>query len=124
MIPAMTRSGYPLDYSAGVTVASSTIGMVIPPSIPMLVYAVISSESFGALFLSTAVAGVLIGVLQTIVVYIQSEHRGYHPIYKDKISARQCWNVVKESIWAIAMPILIILSISFGICTATESAAT
>lgn len=123
MIPAMTRSGYPLDYSAGVTVASSTIGMVIPPSIPMLVYAVISSESVGALFLSTAVAGVLIGVLQTIVVYIQSEHRGYHPIYKDKISARQCWNVVKESIWAIAMPILIILSISFGICTATESAA-
>lgn len=123
MIPAMTKTGYPLDYSAGVTVASSTIGMIIPPSIPMLVYAVISSESVGALFLATAIPGVLIGILQTVVVYIQSEKKGYHPVYTDKLTAKECWKIFKESIWAICMPILIIVSISTGICTATESAA-
>lgn len=123
MIPAMTKSGYPLDYSAGVTVASSTIGMVIPPSIPMLVYAVISTESVGALFMSTAIPGLLIGVLQTIVVWFQSEKYGYHPVYHDKVTGRKIVRTVSQCIWAAIMPILIIGSISFGICTATESAA-
>lgn len=122
MIPAMTKVGYPLDYSSGVTVASSTIGMVIPPSIPMLVYAVIASESVGALFMSTAIPGLLIGILQTIVVWVQSEKRGYHPVYTDKMPKKKAWGIVKESIWAVIMPILIICSISFGVCTATEAA--
>ena len=123
MIPAMEKAGYPTDYSAGVTVASSTIGMVIPPSIPMLVYAVISSESVGALFMSTAIPGLLIGILQTVVVYFQSEKRGFHPVYTDKMTMRQVWDVFRNSILAIIMPVLIILSIATGICTATESAA-
>jgi tripartite ATP-independent transporter DctM subunit len=92
MIPAMTKSGYPLDYSAGVTVASSTIGMVIPPSIPMLVYAVIATESVGALFMSTAIPGLLVGLFQTIVVWFQSEKYGYHPVYTDKV---QFWPAIK-----------------------------
>lgn len=123
MIPAMTKSGYPLDYSAGVTVASSTIGMVIPPSIPMLVYAVIATESVGALFMSTAIPGLLVGIFQTIVVWFQSEKYGYHPVYTDKV---QFWPAIKvcvNSMWACLMPLFIIGSISFGICTATESAA-
>jgi len=123
MIPAMTKSGYPLDYSAGVTVASSTIGMVIPPSIPMLVYAVIATESVGALFMSTAIPGLLVGILQTIVVWIQSEKRRYHPTYTDKVTARQIFDTVTQCIWAIALPFIIIGTISFGVCTATESAA-
>lgn len=115
MIPAMEKAGYPTDYSAGVTVASSTIGMVIPPSIPMLVYAVISSESVGALFMSTAIPGLLIGILQTVVVYFQSEKRGFHPVYTDKMTMRQVWDVFRNSILAIIMPVLIILSIATGI---------
>ena len=123
MIPAMTKANYPLDYSAGVTVASSTIGMIIPPSIPMLVYAVIASESVGALFLATAIPGLLIGIFQTIVVWIQSEKRGYHPVYTEKVDKKAAWKTVRESSFAVIMPVLIILSISFGVCTATESAA-
>lgn len=123
MIPAMTKSGYPLDYSAGVTVASSTIGMVIPPSIPMLVYAVIATESVGALFMSTAIPGLLVGVLQTIVVWFQSEKRGYHPVYTDKVTMQKVWKTISQCIWAVALPFIIIGTISFGVCTATESAA-
>lgn len=123
MIPAMTKAGYPLDYSSGVTVASSTIGMVIPPSIPMLVYAVIASESVGSLFLSTAIPGLLIGILQTIVVWFQSEKHGYHPKYTDKVAKRAAVKTILHSLWAVAMPFFIICSVSFGICTATESAA-
>lgn len=123
MIPSMKKAGYPLDYSAGVTVASSTIGMVIPPSIPMLVYAVIASESVGALFVSTAIPGLLIGVLQTIVVYVQSEKHGYHPTYTEKMPVRKGLAICASSFPAIIMPVLIIFSIALGICTATESAA-
>lgn len=123
LIPAMEKAGYPTDYSAGVTVASSTMGMVIPPSIPMLVYAVISAESVGALFMATAIPGILIGILQTVIVWFQSEKLGYHPVYKDKMTLKKGWVICKECIWAILMPILILLSITLGICTATESAA-
>lgn len=123
LIPAMEKSGYPTDYSAGVTVASSTMGMVIPPSIPMLVYAVISAESVGALFMATAIPGLLIGLLQVIIVWIQSEKRGYHPVYTDKMTLKKAGTIIKESIWAMLMPVIILVSITTGICTATESAA-
>lgn len=123
LIPAMEKEGYPTDFSAGVTVASSTIGMVIPPSIPMLIYAVIANESVATLFLSTAVPGLMIGILQTIVVYFISKKKGYHPVYEKKLSGKEILHIFNQCILAAIMPILIIGSISFGICTATESAS-
>ncbi len=123
MIPAMKKEGYPTEFSAGVTVASSTIGMVVPPSIPMLVYAVIATESVGSLFLATAIPGILIGVLQVIVVYFLSKHYGYHSKNYVRKSLNESLSIILKSFPAAIMPILIILSISLGICTATESAA-
>ncbi len=64
LIPAMEKEGYPTKFASGVTVASSTMGMIIPPSVPMIVYAMVSGASIGKLFIAGLVPGVLIGLSQ------------------------------------------------------------
>ena len=73
--------------------------------------------------MSTAIPGLMVGLIQTVVVWLQSEKHGYHPVYIDKVAQKAAWKTVYTSMWAIIMPLFIIGSISFGICTATESAA-
>ena len=121
LIPAMEDLGYPPDASAGITVASSTMGMIIPPSTPMIVYSMISGASVGALFMAGAVPGILIGVTQLAMVYIISHKKGWHPkrtpfVFKEFASA------ILSGIPALLMPLFIIVCVSFGVCTASESA--
>ncbi len=122
MIPAMEEKGYDRKFAAGITVATSTMGMIIPPSIPMLVYAMASGESVGALFLAGLVPGVLIGICQFVVCNIISRKRNYLP-EPTKTSFKETWEILKDSSFAIVMPIIIVGSITFGVVTATESAA-
>ncbi|MBQ4264771.1 MAG: TRAP transporter large permease [Clostridia bacterium] len=121
LIPAMEQEGYPPDASAGITVASSTMGMIIPPSTPMVVYAMISGASIGALFMAGAVPGILIGLTQLILVYVISHRKGWHP-QKTNFSAKRFWKAIFSGIPALLMPLFIIVCVSFGICTASESA--
>ena len=121
LIPAMEQEGYPPDASAGITVASSTMGMIIPPSTPMVVYAMISGASIGALFMAGAVPGILIGLTQLVLVYVISHRRGWHPKHAD-FSAKRFWKAIFSGIPALLMPLFIIVCVSFGICTASESA--
>lgn len=121
LIPAMEDLGYPPDASAGITVASSTMGMIIPPSTPMIVYSMISGASVGALFMAGAVPGLLIGATQLVLVYIISHRRGWRPkrtpfVFKEFASA------ILSGIPALLMPLFIIICVSFGVCTASESA--
>lgn len=121
MIPAMEEKGYPRRMAAGITVATSTMGMIIPPSIPMIIYAMVSGGSVGGLFLAGAIPGILIGVTQLILVYTISRRKGYHPP-KTPIIWKQLFNTVLSGLPAFLMPAFIILTVSFGVCTATESA--
>ncbi len=121
LIPAMEQEGYPPDASAGITVASSTMGMIIPPSTPMVVYAMISGASIGALFMAGAVPGILIGLTQLALVYIISHRKGWHPA-RTNFSAKRFWKAIFSGIPALLMPLFIIVCVSFGICTASESA--
>ncbi|MCR4706936.1 MAG: TRAP transporter large permease [Clostridiales bacterium] len=121
LIPAMQKEGYPADASAGITVASSTMGMIIPPSTPMIVYSMVSGASVGALFMAGAVPGIMIGLVQLVLVYIISVRRHWHP----KLSAfngKQFRHHILAGIPALLMPLFIIICVSFGICTASESA--
>ncbi|QTQ10770.1 TRAP transporter large permease [Treponema parvum] len=120
-IPAMEQRGYPPKFAAGVTVASSTMGMIIPPSVPMLVYAMISGASVGKLFIAGLVPGVLIGLSQLTTVYVLSVKHGYHP-KKEPFNFRDFVHSVIFGLPAILMPLVIVLFVSFGICTASESA--
>lgn len=120
-IPAMENAGYPAKFAAGVTVASSTMGMIIPPSVPMIVYAMVSGESIGKLFIAALVPGVFIGLSQLIMVYVISCKHGYHP-KKTPFNFHDFIYTMLYGLPAIGMPIVIVLFVGLGICTASESA--
>lgn len=121
LIPAMEEEGYPKDASAGITVASSTMGMIIPPSTPMIMYSMISGGSVGALFLAGAIPGILIGLTQLVLVFIISHRKGWHPKRKS-FDKHEFKKDILSGIPALLMPLFIIASVSLGICSATESA--
>ncbi|AZO93379.1 TRAP transporter large permease [Halocella sp. SP3-1] len=121
LIPEMEKRGFSKAFATGITVGSSTVGMIIPPSIPMIIYSTISNESIGALFLAGLVPGILIGISQLILVYIISR-RNNHPIEEGKFELKEMLKRSVDGVLSISMPLFIVLSVSFGIATATESA--
>ena len=121
LIPDMNKQGYSNDFSTGVTVASSTIGMIIPPSIPMLMFAMVSGVSVGKLFMGGVIPGILIGLFQLAVVWVVSEKRGYHKIQAKIEGGRR--RVIIDGLVSMLMPVMILVFTTFGITTASESAA-
>ena len=121
LIPDMIKQGYSRDFSTGVTVASSTVGMIIPPSIPMLMFAMVSGVSVGKLFMGGIIPGFLIGIFQLVFVWVVSERRGYHKI-EAKIEGG-VKKVVIDGLLSMLMPVMILVFTTFGITTASESAA-
>jgi tripartite ATP-independent transporter DctM subunit len=121
LIPEMERRGYPRSFAAGITVASSTMGMIIPPSIPMVIYAVTAQESVGRLFLGGLVPGVMVGVLQLGFTYWLSRRRNY-PREEARFTSRQILAESLRSAHIIIMPIVVVGAVVFGVATATESA--
>lgn len=122
LIPAMEERGYSKRFAAGITVASSTMGMIIPPSVPMIMYSMVSGESVGALFMAGLIPGILIGLSQIIMCFGISRKKGYHPektpfVFKDFV------HTMVDSLPSIILPFLLVGCISFGVATATESAA-
>ncbi|MFO7730953.1 MAG: TRAP transporter large permease [Spirochaetia bacterium] len=122
LIPEMEEKGYSKEYSSGITVASSTMGMIIPPSIPVVIYALVAEASVGKLFLGTAIPGIMIGLLMIIITLIIS-HVKKHPKEEVNLSKKEIFITVQRSILAVIMPLFIIGAVVFGITTATESAA-
>ena len=122
LIPEMESRGYPTRFASGITVASSTMGMIIPPSIPMVLYAVVAQQSVGRLFLAGLVPGVLIGVVQLGIALFISKREGY-PAEDNELSFRRFVTEVRRSALVLIMPVFIVGSVVFGIATATESAA-
>jgi tripartite ATP-independent transporter DctM subunit len=119
----MKEAGYEVDYSAALTAASSTIGPIIPPSIPMVVYAVAAGNvSIGGLFLAGFIPGILLGVVMMIYHYYLSVKRNY-PYRKTSISFRQFLIIFKEAILSLLMPAIILFGILGGVFTATEASA-
>jgi len=121
LIPNMMRTGYDDKMSVGVTAASSTIGVIIPPSIPMIIYAGLANTSVGALFLAGIVPGILIGLVMMVVVYIISIKKNI-PKYKSS-SLKEIFRLFLNTLPALLTPVIIIGGIITGIFTATEAAA-
>ena len=120
-IKAMKDQGYDLDFAAAVTAASSTIGPIIPPSVPMIIYASLAEESVGRLFLGGVIPGFLMGASLVVIIYIISKRRSYP---KDrKASLNQLWQAFKAAFWPMMTPAIILGGIGGGIFTATEGAA-
>ena len=118
---AMHDQGFPDDFSAAVTAASATIGPIIPPSIPMVVYGVMAEVSIGKLFLGGFIPGLLMGLSLMILVYYMSKKNHYptSPYFSIKL----LWKTFIDSFWALLTPVIIIGGILGGIFTPTEAAA-
>jgi C4-dicarboxylate transporter DctM subunit len=121
LIPNMKRKGYDTETAVAVTAASSTIGVIIPPSIPMIIFAGLTNASIGALFLGGIVPGILVGLGMMIFIYIMALKKGY-PRY-ERASVKKFLKLVYETIPALLTPIIIIGGIISGFFTATEAAA-
>lgn len=121
LIPEMKRRGYSASFAAGITVASSTMGMIIPPSMAMVLYAIVAQESVGRLFMGGVVPGLAIGLLQLIIVYWLSSRRDY-PTEDVALNFASITREFRRSGLVLMMPILVVGSVVFGIATPTESA--
>ena len=118
---AMVKRGFDAPFSAAVTAASSCIGPIIPPSIPVIVYAmVVSSASVIYLFLGGIIPGLLMAVLMMAYIYYISKKRGY-PVEKRK-SGREIGRALRKGLLPVLTPIILLVSISSGMCTITEGA--
>lgn len=121
LIPAMVRRGYSTEYAAATTASAGTIGPVIPPSIPMIVYAVSAGTSVTALFLGGVGPGVLMGLIMILYNFLISKKRGYKGTPR---GGGFLW--VLKQIWkglpALLMPVIVLGGIYSGLATPTESA--
>ncbi len=120
LIPAMVRAGFSPSFSAALTAAASTIGPIIPPSIPFVMFGVLANVSIGRLFLGGAIPGVLMGIYLMIVCYVISKRRGYAK--GEKATCGTITHAFKEGFPALLLPVLILWGIIGGVVTPTEAA--
>ncbi|GHS94925.1 hypothetical protein AGMMS50276_08800 [Synergistales bacterium] len=121
MIPEMKKRNYEAGFSAALVACSGSIGLIIPPSIAIIIYGVTAQASIGDLFMAAIAPGVAIGLGFLIFSYFFALKHDYPK--EGKISAAEKWKRFKEAIWALAMPVIIIGGIRGGIFTATEGGA-
>ncbi len=121
LIPEMNRKGYSLEFASGITVASSTMGMIIPPSVPMVIYAYISEESVGRLFLGGLIPGIMIGALMLVITLAVSYYKKF-PKEPVRLSSRGKVILTGRALPALIMPVFVVGAVVLGIATATESA--
>ena len=120
-IKAMVDEGYDPDFSVGITAASSTIGAIIPPSSPMVLYGIMSGTSIGALFMAGIPTGILMAGFMMLVVYIISKKRNYPK--SRRATLPEIWKAFKEAFWALLSPLILIVGMLSGFATPTETAA-
>ena len=121
LIPALVKQGYPRDLAAAITGAGSELGPIIPPSVPMIIAASMSKVPVGKLFMGGMIPGILIG-LSFIVVTVVIAWRQQIPVIP-KAGFRERFFSVKEGIWAILAPVIIIGGMLGGFFTPTEAGA-
>lgn len=121
MIPSMIDRGYARDFSTAVCASSGTIGLLIPPSISMVLYSTTAGVSTGKMFLGGIVPGILMCLALMLVEYLISRKNGWRG--GEKATLKAFFAAMKNGIWALLMPLIILGGIYLGIFTATESAA-
>ncbi len=121
LIPAMKKRGYPGPFTAAVTSSTASLAIIIPPSIPMILYAVMAGTSVVQLFVAGIVPGLLAGFLMMGLCHWYAVRRNW-PV-EEAFRLEKLWRAFKDASWALTLPIIILGGIFGGIVTATEGAA-
>nr|WP_298411106.1 TRAP transporter large permease [uncultured Halomonas sp.] len=119
MIPGMARAGYDKPFAAAVTAASSTIGPIIPPSVPMIIVGSLGGVSVGKMFLAGAIPGLLLGLAMMITTYILAVRRNYPR--ERRSSLKELLREGRSAFWALLMTFIILYGIIGGLFTPTEA---
>ena len=119
--PAMIKYGYDKKFTLGLLAAGGTLGILIPPSIPMIIYGTVTEDSTGKLFMAGVVPGLLLTAIFVVYAVWRSKRGGYIPT--PKASWKERFSITFKNLWGIALPFIIIGSIYTGLFTPTEAAA-
>lgn len=121
MIPGMKKKGYPGAMAAVIQACAGSLGPIIPPSMTMIIYCSLTNTSIASLFMAGVIPGLLIGVSLMVLTYFYAKKMGIKG--EKKSSLKEIWVALKEAVWAIIMPGIIIGGIVGGIFTPTEAGA-
>ncbi len=120
-VPGMVKAGYPKAYSAAVTATSATLGIIIPPSIPMVLYGITTGTSIRDLFIGGIVPGIILGAAFMVTNYIFARLEGYP---KDQhFELKRLGTATREAVIPLMIPVVVVGGMIGGIFTATEAAA-
>jgi C4-dicarboxylate transporter DctM subunit len=121
IIPAMNKEGYPPAFSAALTSSTASIGIIIPPSIPMIIYGAVAGVSVGALFIAGIIPGIMVGLGQGAVVYAIARARGWGGDHRFSWTGLD--GATRDAWLALVMPVIILGGITFSVFTPTEAGA-
>src|SRR5450755_516284 len=121
VLPEMVRHGYPMKFGAGVITVAGSLGILMLPSIPKVIYAVATGTSIGALFVAGLLPGIMLTTVLCVVTWYLARKNNYPRMQRSTWKAR--WKAFRESIWGLMLVVIIIGGIYSGLFTATEAAA-
>jgi len=121
ILPAMVKQGYPKHFGAGVIITAGSLGILMLPSIPKVIYAISTNTSIGALFLAGLFPGILLTVMLCGTTWVLAKKNNYPRMRK--ASWTQRWTAFRKSVWGLMLVVIIIGGITKGIFTPTEAAA-
>ncbi|MET0346742.1 MAG: TRAP transporter large permease [Casimicrobiaceae bacterium] len=119
LIPALVKHGYPVTYAAALQATAAELGVIIPPSIPMILYGVSAEVSIGELFIAGFGPGLLIGGALMVFVIVYARWKGYGT--RDHEGRLPLWTATRRAAWALLMPVIILGGIYGGVFTPTEA---
>lgn len=120
-IPEMNKRGYPADYSSAVVASSACLGVIIPPSITMVIFANTCNTSVGQGLIAGIIPGIIMCAALCFTNWLFCRKAGYQ--VEPKCTKKEVWAACKDAVWAILMPVIILGGIMTGVFTPTESAA-
>ena len=123
MVPEMTKRGYAPAFSAAITACSAVIAPIIPPGIGLVLFGFLANVSIGQLFLAGLVPGLLLCLSLMFVVHIVSGRRDYRPARPERASLAERGIALRDSLWALGLPVVIVGGIRYGFFTPTEAGA-
>ena len=121
LLPAMLRQGYPKSFGAGVVTTSGALGILVPPSIVMVMYSVSTNTSVGKLFMAGVIPGLMLAMLLGLTTWVLARKRNYPRLPRASFAER--WRAFRRSVWGLLLIVVVIGGIYSGMFTPTEAAA-